>query len=97
MHPLHRKKLGIANDHRIVQTDVKVQISDTHVTSMYWYDEVDEEGAFVRSHVLSETNFAQKGKQTEFAKVADDGHDVGKDHPDDLSVASLRAHIRDRT
>lgn len=96
MNALHRKKLGIEDGHRIVQRDIKVEASETHVTSVYWYDEIDGQGDFVRGHVLRETNFIQKDRQPEPAKAAEAPRNRGEDHPDDLSANSLRAHIRER-
>jgi hypothetical protein len=96
MNPLHRKKLGIEKaDHRIVQRDIKVEASETHVTSVYWYDEIDEQGDFVRSHVLRETNFIQKADKSKLTGnpgASANGDDEG---PDDVSASSLRAHIRE--
>ncbi|MEO8387624.1 MAG: hypothetical protein ABI893_16670 [Polaromonas sp.] len=88
MNPLHRKKLGIQDGHRIVQRDIKVEASDTHVTSVYWYDEIDEEGEFVGGHVLRETNFIQK--TTPQAPRAP--HNGDKDRPDGALFNALRSH-----
>ena len=96
MNALHRKKLGIEEGHRIVQRDIKVEASETQVTSMYWYDEIDERGEFVRGHVLRETNFIQKDRQPDPAKAAEAPRNRGEDHPDDLPANSLHAHIRER-
>ncbi|WP_431095296.1 hypothetical protein [Polaromonas aquatica] len=96
MNALHRKKLGIQEGHRIVQRDIKVQASESQVTSTYWYDEIDERGEFVRGHVLRETNFIQKDRQAEPAKAPEAPRNGDKENPDDLSANSLRAHIRER-
>lgn len=97
MNALHRKKLGIEAGHRIVQRDIKVEASQTHVTSVYWYDEIDEQGDYVRGHVLRETNFIQKNEPPEPAPKPEAPRNGGEGNADDLSANSLRAHIRDRT
>ena len=97
MNALHRKKLGIQEGHRIVQRDIKVEASETHVTSVYWYDEIDEQGDFVRGHVFRETNFIQKeDEQPEPAKAPEATRNGDKESPDDLSANSLRSHIHER-
>jgi len=96
MNALHRKKLGIEAGHRIVQRDIKVEASETHVTSVYWYDEIDEQGNFVSDHVLRETNFIQRNKPPEPAKKPGASRNGGEEHPDNLPANSLRAHIRER-
>jgi hypothetical protein len=100
MNPLHRKQLGIEKPgHRIVQRDIKIKTTETHVTSTYWYDEIDDQGDFVRSHVLEETEVIRKDKHTKPAKTPEaDHHDhnrnSGQQGPDDVSANALRAHIR---
>lgn len=96
MNALHRKKLGVEDGHRIVQRDIKVQTTDTHVTSVYWYDEIDEQGNFVRGHVLKETSLIQKDKQPEPVKAPEAPRNDGRESPDDMSANSLRTHIRER-
>ena len=96
MNAQHRKKLGIEDGHRIVQRDIKVEASPTHVTSVYWYDEIDEQGEFVRGHVLRETNFIQKDQPSEAVKKPEATRNSGEETPDDLCANSLRTHIRER-
>lgn len=48
----HRAKIGIADDHDLVQTDTKCEQRKGQDTDTYWYDETDASGAVVAQHVI---------------------------------------------
>ena len=51
----YKKKIGIPDNHKLVQTDSTWKAKNGQDTDTYWYDEVNENGEVVNSYVIKDS------------------------------------------
>lgn len=51
----YKKKIGIPDNHKLVQTDSTWKAKKGQDTDTYWYDEVNENGEVVNSYVIKDS------------------------------------------
>lgn len=67
----HKKKIGIPNDHMLVQTDTKWEQRKGQDTDTYWYNQVDSDGNIVAQYILKDSTsiYPPFGRTISYDKV----------------------------
>lgn len=55
MNEEHKKVIDIPSDHKLVQTDKKLEQRKGQDTDTYWYDEVDPTGNVVAKYIVKDS------------------------------------------
>jgi hypothetical protein len=51
----HKKKIGISESHKLIQTDTKWEQRKGQDTDTYWYDEIDALGVVVAKYIVKDS------------------------------------------